>query len=62
MIQLYTEQTDMKRLAETYRHSVAVAASAVPHPAITAVLHECGAKLAMLDRAWEVRSGAVHKQ
>ena len=45
----------MKRLAEVYRLSVHVALSAVPHPAITATLHECGAKLAMRERSWEVR-------
>ena len=57
MIQLYTERVDMKRLAETFRHATLVARSAVPHPSITGTLHECGAKLAMRERSWDVSGG-----
>ena len=53
LIQYHAERGDMKRLAAAHRCGAALARSAVPHPAVSGVIHECGAKLAMRERGWE---------
>lgn len=44
---------DFKALAAAHAQAVAVMRSAVPHPAILGVIHECGGRLRMPDRRWE---------
>jgi len=54
-IQMHTEKKDNKRLRATYEQAMKVK-SAIPHPLIMGVIHECGGKMHMQERDWESAS------
>ncbi|EKX48103.1 hypothetical protein GUITHDRAFT_106181 [Guillardia theta CCMP2712] len=50
-IQMHTEKKDNKKLRSTYEQAMKVK-SAIPHPLIMGVIHECGGKMHMQERDW----------
>jgi len=50
-IQMHTEKKDTKKLRATYEQAMKVK-SAIPHPLIMGVIHECGGKMHMQERDW----------
>ena len=52
---MHTEKKDNKRLRATYEQAMKVK-SAIPHPLIMGVIHECGGKMHMQERDWESAS------
>ena len=48
-IQMHTEKKDNKKLRATYEQAMKVK-SAIPHPLIMGVIHECGGKMHMQER------------
>jgi COP9 signalosome complex subunit 2 len=50
-IQMHTEKKDNKKLRATYEQAMQVK-SAIPHPLIMGVIHECGGKMHMQERDW----------
>mmetsp|Transcript_12896 Transcript_12896/g.27551 ORF Transcript_12896/g.27551 Transcript_12896/m.27551 type:complete len:447 (-) Transcript_12896:25-1365(-) len=54
-IQMHTEKKDTKKLRATYEQAMRVK-SAIPHPLIMGVIHECGGKMHMQERDWGAAS------
>mmetsp|Transcript_44501 Transcript_44501/g.118759 ORF Transcript_44501/g.118759 Transcript_44501/m.118759 type:complete len:416 (-) Transcript_44501:12-1259(-) len=54
-IQMHTEKKDTKKLRATYEQAMRVK-SAIPHPLIMGVIHECGGKMHMQERDWAAAS------
>ncbi|KAL8095152.1 hypothetical protein AgCh_036559 [Apium graveolens] len=50
-IQMYTETKNNKKLKQLYQKALAVK-SAIPHPRIMGIIHECGGKMHMAERQW----------
>mmetsp|Transcript_29972 Transcript_29972/g.73782 ORF Transcript_29972/g.73782 Transcript_29972/m.73782 type:complete len:444 (+) Transcript_29972:46-1377(+) len=50
-IQMHTVKKDNKKLRATYDQAMKVK-SAIPHPLIMGVIHECGGKMHMQERDW----------
>ncbi|KAK9824575.1 hypothetical protein WJX72_011432 [[Myrmecia] bisecta] len=50
-IQMYTEQTNTKKLKELYTKALTIK-SAIPHPRIMGIIRECGGKMHMHERIW----------
>ncbi|CAI5463643.1 unnamed protein product [Closterium sp. NIES-64] len=50
-IQMYTETKNNKKLKELYHKALAIK-SAIPHPRIMGIIHECGGKMHMAERSW----------
>jgi COP9 signalosome complex subunit 2 len=51
-MEMYSELRDNKRLTELFHRATAVR-TAVAHPSTVGVIHECGGKMYMRDRAWD---------
>ncbi|KAK9459997.1 PCI domain-containing protein [Lipomyces oligophaga] len=51
-IQMYTETKNNKMLKELYNKTLQIN-SAIPHPRILGVIHECGGKMHMSEKQWE---------
>ncbi|KAL1936248.1 hypothetical protein VTP01DRAFT_382 [Rhizomucor pusillus] len=52
-IQMYTETKNNKKLKELYQQCLSVK-SAIPHPRIMGVIRECGGKMHMREKQWEL--------
>ncbi|KAK9452390.1 PCI domain-containing protein [Limtongia smithiae] len=52
-IQMYTETKNNKKLKELYNRTLQVN-SAIPHPRIMGVIRECGGKMHMSEKQWEL--------
>jgi COP9 signalosome complex subunit 2 len=52
-IQMYTETKNNKKLKELY-HQCLTVKSAIPHPRILGVVRECGGKMHMQEKQWEL--------
>ena len=52
-IQMYTAQKNTKKLKDLYVKALQVT-SAIPHPRISGVIRECGGKMYMTERQWEL--------
>jgi len=52
-IQMYTATKDNKKLKQLYEKALQIK-SAIPHPKIMGVIRECGGKMHMAQRAWEL--------
>lgn len=50
-IQMYTETKNNKKLKQLYQKALAIK-SAIPHPRIMGIIHECGGKMHMAERQW----------
>lgn len=50
-IQMCTETKNNKKLQQLYQKAVQIK-SAIPHPLIMGVIHECGGKMHMVEREW----------
>ncbi|KAL8152897.1 LOW QUALITY PROTEIN: hypothetical protein V2J09_010657 [Rumex salicifolius] len=50
-IQMYTETKNNKKLKELYQKALTIK-SAIPHPRIMGIIHECGGKMHMAERQW----------
>lgn len=50
-IQIFTEQSNNKKLKELYNKALAIK-SAIPHPRVMAIIRECGGKMHMHERSW----------
>lgn len=51
--QMYTATKDNKRLKSLYQKALQIK-SAIPHPKIMGVIRECGGKMHMAQREWEL--------
>ena len=51
-IQMYTETQNNKKLKELYSKSLRIK-SAIPHPRIMGIIHECGGKMHMSENEWQ---------
>ncbi|KAL5719444.1 COP9/signalosome complex subunit Csn2 [Ranunculus cassubicifolius] len=51
-IQMYTETKNNKKLKQLYQRALSIK-SAIPHPRIMGIIHECGGKMHMAERQWE---------
>ncbi|ONK61511.1 uncharacterized protein A4U43_C08F30690 [Asparagus officinalis] len=51
-IQMYTETKNNKKLMQLYQQALSVK-SAIPHPRIMGIIHECGGKMHMAERQWD---------
>lgn len=51
-IQMYTMTKNNKKLKSLYQKALQIK-SAIPHPKIMGVIHECGGKMHMTQREWE---------
>eukprot|EP00271_Cylindrocystis_brebissonii_P007584 TRINITY_DN2114_c0_g1_i1.p1 TRINITY_DN2114_c0_g1~~TRINITY_DN2114_c0_g1_i1.p1 ORF type:complete len:449 (+),score=140.52 TRINITY_DN2114_c0_g1_i1:158-1504(+) len=56
-IQMYTETKNNKKLKELFHKALAIK-SAIPHPRIMGIIHECGGKMYCADGQWEAASTA----
>ena len=52
-IKMHTERKDHKKLKELYRRALTVK-SAIPHPRIMGIIRECGGKMHMDERSWDM--------
>ncbi|KAI9312671.1 PCI domain-containing protein [Dichotomocladium elegans] len=52
-IQMYTETKNNKKLKELYHQCMSVT-SAIPHPRIMGVIRECGGKMHMREKEWDM--------
>lgn len=52
-IQMHTERRDHKKLKELYQRALTVK-SAIPHPRIMGIIRECGGKMHMSERSWDL--------
>merc|ERR1712106_603686 len=52
-IQMYTETKNNKKLKSLYNKALQIK-SAIPHPKIMGVIRECGGKMHMGEREWEM--------
>lgn len=52
-IQMYTETKNNKKLKQLYLKALNIK-SAIPHPRIMGIIHECGGKMNMAERQWAV--------
>ncbi|GJW95856.1 COP9 signalosome complex subunit 2 [Tanacetum coccineum] len=50
-IQMYTETKNNKKLKQLYQKALTIK-SAIPHPRIMGIIHECGGKMHMAERQW----------
>ncbi|XP_057858907.1 COP9 signalosome complex subunit 2 isoform X1 [Cryptomeria japonica] len=50
-IQMYTETKNNKKLKQLYQKALSIK-SAIPHPRIMGIIHECGGKMHMTERQW----------
>lgn len=50
-IQMYTETKNNKKLKQLYNKALTVK-SAIPHPRIMGIIHECGGKMHTMERQW----------
>ncbi|KAK8952846.1 COP9 signalosome complex subunit 2 [Platanthera guangdongensis] len=50
-IQMYTETKNNKKLKQLYQKALTIK-SAIPHPRIIGIIHECGGKMHMAERQW----------
>ncbi|KAH0454613.1 hypothetical protein IEQ34_016537 [Dendrobium chrysotoxum] len=50
-IQMYTETKNNKKLKQLYQKALSIK-SAIPHPRIMGIIHECGGKMHMADGQW----------
>ncbi|KAK4581255.1 hypothetical protein RGQ29_024789 [Quercus rubra] len=50
-IQMYTETKNNKKLKQLYQQALMIK-SAIPHPRIMGIIHECGGKMHMAERQW----------
>eukprot|EP00246_Nothoceros_aenigmaticus_P012024 TRINITY_DN3540_c0_g1_i2.p1 TRINITY_DN3540_c0_g1~~TRINITY_DN3540_c0_g1_i2.p1 ORF type:complete len:441 (+),score=106.13 TRINITY_DN3540_c0_g1_i2:189-1511(+) len=50
-IQMYTETKNNKKLKQLYQKALSIK-SAIPHPRIMGIIHECGGKMHMAERQW----------
>ncbi|KAH1194468.1 COP9 signalosome complex subunit 2 [Glycine max] len=50
-IQMYTEMKNNKKLKQLYQKALTIK-SAIPHPRIMGIIHECGGKMHMAERQW----------
>ncbi|EFJ28052.1 hypothetical protein SELMODRAFT_170816 [Selaginella moellendorffii] len=50
-IQMYTETKNNKKLKQLYQKALSIK-SAIPHPRIMGIIHECGGKMHMAERHW----------
>lgn len=50
-IQMYTETKNNKKLKQLYNKALTVK-SAIPHPRIMGIIHECGGKMHTTERQW----------
>uniref|UniRef100_A0A0D6R896 COP9 signalosome complex subunit 2 n=1 Tax=Araucaria cunninghamii TaxID=56994 RepID=A0A0D6R896_ARACU len=50
-IQMYTTTKNNKKLKQLYHKALAIK-SAIPHPRIMGIIHECGGKMHMVERQW----------
>ncbi|KAK9170601.1 hypothetical protein Syun_002741 [Stephania yunnanensis] len=50
-IQMYTETKNNKKLKQLYQKALSIK-SAIPHPRIMGIIHECGGKMHMAERTW----------
>eukprot|EP00250_Pteridium_aquilinum_P033893 c6596_g1_i1 orf=193-1512(-) len=50
-IQMYTETKNNKKLKQLYKQALTIK-SAIPHPRIMGIIHECGGKMNMAERQW----------
>merc|ERR1719453_194272 len=53
VIQMHTERRDHKKLKELYQRALTVK-SAIPHPRIMGIIRECGGKMHMSERSWDL--------
>ncbi|OAY72989.1 COP9 signalosome complex subunit 2 [Ananas comosus] len=51
-IQMYTETKNNKKLKQLYQKALSIK-SAIPHPRIMGIIHECGGKMHMAERQWD---------
>ncbi|ONK78545.1 uncharacterized protein A4U43_C02F19960 [Asparagus officinalis] len=49
---MYTETKNNKKLEQLYQKAFSIK-SAIPHPRIMGIIHECGGKMHMAERQWE---------
>eukprot|EP00252_Welwitschia_mirabilis_P014702 TRINITY_DN3245_c0_g1_i2.p1 TRINITY_DN3245_c0_g1~~TRINITY_DN3245_c0_g1_i2.p1 ORF type:complete len:442 (+),score=83.74 TRINITY_DN3245_c0_g1_i2:232-1557(+) len=50
-IQMYTQTKNNKKLKQLYQKALSIK-SAIPHPRIMGIIHECGGKMHMAERHW----------